>query len=707
MSINNYSHSRLVTILEKSAFRDYGVNRLLQAAKNKRGKIELEKDKIIFTPFKGKSITVDLVKAENTKRWTFSRLFQYLLRGNAFKINYLKKINKFVAKLQQSQSNTIKSLPSIKAEAPDISLPIERSKSEVEGEVCEAPEFIQPEVPLEPEIEPPGNRFREDQIKIMRAILKRDGKLEIPTEGTILQGDEFVLWYGSFSAESIYLQYGNYYYANATGEMIELIFDKNGKVITIYVDDAPHNNLDIPDKYTPLLDAAYLECLKRSSNYQSYHHLSLVVIEAIAHGVAEIPEDHLSKLCPLLKNHSGTYLKMTQLTSDLEGALGNDLGGPAREYLDNLGKGIKQSKILNIVTPKGVTTAFPMAMAADHSLLTEEMDHYENIGILLMFCYHSNNQQNYSIGQCFHPSVLSAALSLRANEIDSNDLDLTTQKKMLRAIIDTIRFSHDNISQLDHMAKALNLYDWMPACHSVPDDDILVAAFNLLGNSANGEEDYNYFIDEEDFVSPNKGLIKQELKKFVLAARKAILTQNLDVLPPLGGCLEPIHYLARGMKSMRCFRNNNLWNTKFNTMDYLEFNKKAQGSLNRDDLISKFSPNLYNFSNPQLPTGRVEIRKKIEWLKEWIKESATDEELEAFLKYTTGSSSLAPNTVIVFEYMSLAINSPLPIAHSCFNRLELSQVPCGNDEYNDHTKEGFIKCLKAIMEAGGQAFTIE
>ena len=709
--IPDYNKKDIVDILEKNAFCGYGVNRLLKAARNdQKGKISLVDKKITFLSDSGKTIIVDLTKVKNEKRWTFSRFFNYSLKGDTFKQNYHDNIEKFVKKLLVNDSTN--GVSSISDSIPSLDLKTSSAESASEME--------------EPENEPTSiiNKFTSDQLKIFSTLLQSKGKISIPIKGTEDQGDSLIIWYNK-QHNAINLQFKNYYDNSLQTEKLGLIIDQEGKITSVFRDGSLQDDLIIPDNYAPLIEACYYESLKRASEYSinSTH----IDIKTIPQGTEDIPEYHLSQLCPHLVsttlNNAILDLRLKHLTTGLDIAPGIDAGGPAREFLDNLGKGVKYSKILNIAIPKEESLAFPLTNESFYkdgklpSLTQDEQAHYKNLGILLMYCYNSTPKQNYSLGQCFHPAVLRAALALSSHEINSNfeDLNLSTQKKMLLSIIDTARFLYPSegaiSSHLDKMAALLEIYDWTTG-KPVPEDSLLSKAHDILGSSSKASEAYDQFINEDDYT-PDLPKIKANLEEFMKATKLAILTQNSEILPQLGECLAPIHQMAKGMKSV-CQPGINLnlnfsWDNKFNSLDYIEFHNKTQGSLDRDQIINNFNLQLYDAYDtiPKIPTGKQEITKKIAWLTEWVKESATNEELESFLKYVTGSSSLAPQAQIHFQYMKLELNSPYPIAHSCFNRLELSQTPCGNDEYNDHTKEGFIKCLKATMKAGGPSFSMD
>lgn len=79
--------------------------------------------------------------------------------------------------------------------------------------------------------------------------------------------------------------------------------------------------------------------------------------------------------------------------------------------------------------------------------------------------------------------------------------------------------------------------------------------------------------------------------------------------------------------------------------------------------------------------------------------SLTDQEIRAFLKFVTGSSSLPKDKDITVESQAEGDALPVPKTHTCSFVIELAPVPSKYGEFNDHTPEGFIKSLRELALA--------
>jgi hypothetical protein len=179
----------------------------------------------------------------------------------------------------------------------------------------------------------------------------------------------------------------------------------------------------------------------------------------------------------------------------------------------------------------------------------------------------------------------------------------------------------------------------------------------------------------------------------------ALLPQILSKLPVvnlqgLGNILPGIHAMARGAKSVCKIQYDGqsidtIWDNNIVRIKPKDFSLKVQGSLDRKAIANSF----YCDANVN-----DEIKKKVRWLQEWIQDTsptgATIEDIENFLKFASGSSSLASGQQIRFS-QKRGSSSPMAIAHTCFHQIELSPNCSGSENgYNDFNKEAFIRCVR-------------
>lgn len=167
----------------------------------------------------------------------------------------------------------------------------------------------------------------------------------------------------------------------------------------------------------------------------------------------------------------------------------------------------------------------------------------------------------------------------------------------------------------------------------------------------------------------------------------------------------PVHALAQGMKS-KCHLStqganpNTHWDRVIKPINFLNMSIHIQGSQDRTRIADAFTTH-----------EQGHIQTKVTWLKEWIRNDATDLEVKQLLKFATGTSSLAEgrgisvySEQVTNETTHVSENKPFPIAHTCGPSIGLSPQPCELDGFHNRTKEGFIRCIKLAI-IGDAAFT--
>lgn len=150
--------------------------------------------------------------------------------------------------------------------------------------------------------------------------------------------------------------------------------------------------------------------------------------------------------------------------------------------------------------------------------------------------------------------------------------------------------------------------------------------------------------------------------------------------------LSGIRSFAQGMRSVLLKESE--WNAL--ALDVQAFESSVQGNfLDRADLVQK----IVYIGN------KMEVKKKVGWLKKWIINDATNEELQSMLHFYTGSQRLPQNQKLAVFEQAGNDQVPVPIAHTCFYRMDFASKPAGDKEnLNDHTEENFIQALKTIIK---------
>jgi hypothetical protein len=480
---------------------------------------------------------------------------------------------------------------------------------------------------------------------------------------------------------------------------IEIEITSGGSISSLRINDVlqTENPTEIPEIWALITTACFKQALESSSEYSTdTFNGNPIRIQIVRRGLKEVPEYHLLTFIEMLKKSIERYsdpAMKVYFWSDIHRA--SDLGGPSRDYLDDLAEGIMMSPAQNFILLHGL--AIPQAKQnvtqSQLALLDrEESSIYEALGALMMYCFHSQSD-NIScdttrlLGHHFDGTIFKGALTLTAQEIETpfDKLTPVTLLKLSQAVLKEKQDSGQNVAHLQQWFSILN------ECNNLSNRKLAEAAQTLAVAGALPQK----FQKPQQDDTPDMDAIKANHSEFKNCFQHFVFSQESS-FGQIGKMLAPIHAIAKGMKSIcnpGCFRDaadNDHWNTHIQHIDYQAFREKVQGSLDPSMIAEQIQP-LSRFT---------EILKKVKWLKEWIKEEATQEELRAFLKFSTGTSALLKGKTIKIMSQTYSENDcayyPIPKAHTCTLQLQLAPEPSQYGSYNDHTKEAFIKALKDL-----------
>ena len=588
-----------------------------------------------------------------------------------------------------------------------------------EEKIEEAPPSGKPPqvlVEKESQTEGPQQQIASSDLVTIRAALLYGAEMVINLEN----GKRYVIRYNQFYSKLIFQYYVSHSYFRPE-KQFEIFIDQVGKITSLSIDQQIYSDPSeaISSQNSDVLHLCIKSALEKiyceRSQFRYSRSANVVSIRVIRGGLKKYPEFHLQKFSQAIEealkdNQRVAGLTVSFLTDDLTQEAGIDQGGISRDFLDDLFGGLVQSSTLSFKPIEGTSLVLPHSkMSVESSKMcplldAKEKSLYQDIGKLIIYCYHSRGEyKKYMIGRRFDEALFNAALCLTAEEIDTpfEKLTLQTKLKMCQALL-TVRT--DTGMNLDYLKKRL---DWLAGFDRLDDHKISEAASDtLLAACLPDDFTMNHLGDEPDLekIKHNKG----EFKQFLIAS---IFTQ-IGSHGQFGAQLAPIHAIAQGMKSlcrlesMQKLNDNSHWDKVIRPIGYQTFSNIVQGFLDRKKIADQIKEPIFFVYDH----AAIEIEKKLKWLKEWImdgKNGATEEELKTFLKFLTGSSSLSSNIEISVQKQWSSTLYPVPIAHTCSYAMELAPQPCSyGPEYNDHTKDNFIKCLKELALINASSFQI-
>lgn len=520
--------------------------------------------------------------------------------------------------------------------------------------------------------------------------------------------------------------------------VIELKIDDGGKLCSFIVNKKQLFPMKyIPKEYFSILNGCFKKALETVCDYQDD-----IVIPT--RSLSKIPEFHLRSLYEKLKRHHAfkelirirvqflsvrwdNLIKQNHLIKDE----GIDAGGLAKQYIEGIIKNLIDCPELNFVKSRtglampSIKNPFQNAqdelkktaqalqlenpIAIHPSLSPQENDLYFKLGYL-MGC--SAITDFVKTGIYFEDAVFRAIFACQSEKIDRpfDNLSQDVLLRMTEAILQSREemVGNDPVYKLFLCAKLLKeqikqplpIHDEDFKKQSAKNDESLKTA---LENAGVG------FLEDmpDDYVDHGLLLIKfDEIKKnkeqFLQALYYSIFNFTDSNYGKIGTQLAPIHAMTRGMQAIF---------TSFDVKWYSivgghkGLSDKIQGTRDRQKIVNKIGIRQFE------PTEH--LKRTTEWLKEWIKDpTTTDKQIALFLKFTTGLTVMADDTRIEISSKYEIKPTPLPVAHTCSNKLDLSDEPsilkskksknskdADSDEvvYSDATKEGFIKILTELV----------
>jgi len=536
-------------------------------------------------------------------------------------------------------------------------------------------------------------------VKTLKIML-----LKLPNQAVKSTNSSYLLWYNA-AGNTIHLQHQEDFHAvpYRHDNKLTINLDKSGKVASIEVCKTKQDK--IPTAFLEPLTHYFKLALQGTSSYvpEWTKKGAVLVIKLVRQGLSEIPLFHLKQFYKGIQKHNdmgaiNPRLFVIFLKEDWDNAQGVDGGGISRDYLDEICKSIVQSSDLKFHKIDATSRFIPRthgnyANNRQMPILTnKDAKAYLYLGGLFMYCYHSGTSSDQwdqicMTGLYFDDALFKAVLCLKAHEIDQpfGNLSIATKMKMCKALASA------------HEEKIYVEWIVLTEKSNLTDAELLTAA-QIAHNAECLPDD---LINEDE---PDAAAIKQNSQRVKQALQEAILYVH-GKKGQFGTQLAPIHAIAQGMLSLCASDDKNAtWDNLFFNKDFRAFSKKIQGAVSRNEIVNNLELAV-SLSGKE----KKEILKKIRWLREWILNDASDEEVRTFLKFATGSPSLPKDQKIKvinqIPDISKGETKPLPVpkAQTCFLQIQLAAIPAGCVEgYNDHTKAAFIQCLKecALTDPG-------
>lgn len=529
------------------------------------------------------------------------------------------------------------------------------------------------------------DKLQKAGFRIPHPILEEAGTLftsvlRKKTLSVVLNGSTYIIWAEKENKKffmNIQKQ-DDHQAGNKTGRLQLELF--NGLVSSVVFEGA--NATTVPTGFDDIFKGAVKEALKAASSYKrSGNSLKISVIKE---NLSAEPEWHLNQLCKLLAKANQPDIFVDFIGNDLKSTGIVDGGGLRRDYIDDLVNALQQNPSL-FIEVDGVK--LPRILKHDMTpqkaiweCSDAERETYQNLGKLMALCYNSVEEKSFlSIGDdkgtlttgCyFSDALFRAALCLSSNEIDTPFamLGKETHIKIARALLQN--WDLPDLADIDLVISLLNPVTLQKHLDTQDSKTLLKAAYL----SSNPDAYLN-----NDLSSLNKQAIQDNPQQFIEELYQGIFShcKLIDGLKTsLGSILSPIHSLAQGMQAIQ---------TSDSATDV---SVKVQGSLDRSSIINSLTYN--DLLDPEKYTRPAStpnpVIKKLNLLKNWLKQDASDQEVKQFIKFVTGASSLPKNKLIQVTHDSQP-GLLLPKAYTCAFLLLLPGADAPDKDFIQNLKD--------------------
>jgi hypothetical protein len=522
--------------------------------------------------------------------------------------------------------------------------------------------------------------------------------------------------------QAINMQALGCYLCGDTSNKTGIIISDAGEIESVHIDSKPIIGKVIPADNLAVMKAAFRRSLEVSSKYgfrQLANGKSIPEIKVIQSGLKEVPEYHLSKLMEFFNPNSGSiqsFQDVKFLESNLQNAEVIDVGGVTRGYYNGLFEGLMN---LPNYFVKAADSGF-YKIPCQEELTGAQSSFYKNFGKLLMLAYRSGPPKDFTTGRNFDRNFFEAILSLSAEDIDKS-FDQIPLKTL--GIISQPFFPKDqNYSALTNVLLHVSLpmptdlvnlkelgvkinVDGISSCGTVEDATKRIAdrLRRILANTS------HTYMGDDDALFGNS----VDLNFLVLELKKHVIEYSRE----RGFNLEAVHTMAKGMKAFYYGKpdKNLSWNAEMFSIGGQAVNRikavetKIQGEINRG-MISKGIIPKFQQNGQSIKLGVI-ATKRVKWIKDWITNKSevsnqdglqcSDEELQWFVRFVTGSNSTPPVPTFFVDLRSPSLTPSRSLAsHTCFSRFDVCDA-WDNSEKNVNEQEKqklFIKTLKAAIK---------
>lgn len=472
----------------------------------------------------------------------------------------------------------------------------------------------------------------------------------------------------------------------------------------------------------------------------------LILIRTLKESLSRVPAYHLEQFVAQLASIQGTVpsIRVQFRERSLQNNEAIDAGGPSRDWLDALMKAVTEdSNDLRFTTGEG-GLKMPATATEDQDddpLLPTMLSDggrkmCREIGQVMLFAHQTHRrewpedqQRELMIGNIFEKALYEAIFSLAGAEVDAgfDQLSEATLLKMAHAIFRARNTPTEVINLLGCMLPqdqryvlpaaelALEQVQYLLGGMSVDRQGIWreahewarisngwipIANFDPR-NTAHRQQVRNGLVRLQDPMTPDRWA---QAHLHAQGSDGWENIPNFDHTNPehqlqvqnglrkllwaqLGESLDPIHAMAQGMVLAK-----RRWDVDLSQETPTQFCDKIQGTIDREAVANSLQ--ILDRVSEQERTPP--FNNQFEWLKDWVLNEASSDQVTALVRFATGGSTL-PIGGRIFVEAQRNFFTPMPKGHTCFNQIDLTTTVCNLGGYSNATKGEFLAGLQYAL----------
>lgn len=454
-----------------------------------------------------------------------------------------------------------------------------------------------------------------------------------------------------------------------------ILIKNDSEELTLNFDNFDH----IPDQFTPALKRTFEYVITSTS---SYSNLSNKIVQST---LKEFPIWHLNQLAASsLRSelNADSRFNPAAITTDfyddrLKKQMGVDSRGLTRAYVGTLVESFQNQDSLFATCKDGFKCPrIERTPSRDDPVLNctkNEEEVYYNLGMLLRSTYNSD-KQSFATGVYFSDILFKTALLLPPSQLQKPFSQLTRLNhiKIAMFLIDALPWDPESTEQANvHMALRLCLKIALDRNLDLEDQKAALKALSTAALVGVNDEGMQKYLDE-NLLNANMEAIKADREGFIDQLYQSIFSSKTFITQlngaSLGEVLAPIHSITRGM----AVNDQEKWEV-IKKKGAAEFSLRVQGEINKQTI------------HDALKHEATDRENELEWLKEWILNDATNDDIKNFLRFISGSTGLPKEVEIEVQ----GCYGKHPIANTCYIRINLP---------SNASKEEFVANLREAIQ---------